>query len=626
VSLEKEIKSFLKSKNLKIITWDENLMVDCPLCGEDDRNRLGIHAETGKWQSFCCDRKGMTFDQYKKAINNDKVSNKKMPTKIGVPKPEYKLKEVKINPKLADKYFSNIKKSTRKALSYLKKERGFSSKAIKFFKLGSRMKNSKERLAVPYFEDGRCVNLKYRTLEKAPTKKKELKKYKKWKWTREPGGRSSLFNDQVLSTPHLEYVVILEAELDCISLWDNGEKKCVSLTTGTGKFQQYWYDRLTHVKKIYVCMDNDLPGQDGALKLCKRLGLDRCFNVILPDGINDVNDFFWNSDKQKRRLKLEDFQQVLKEAKQFEVPDIVSLKDVYKTLYQQKFVDDQDAIKGLDTPWKKINGIMGGVKDGYLVVICARPKVGKSTLALNWLVYLGNEGYSTLMVTCEMRPERLGDKTIQMNAKNFTTVEEITEIQIAEANYKMPSKSTYFYYPQFADLDLDKVCDKITEAVQRYGLKAVCFDNLDFLCRGFKDTADRIGTVTQRFKMLAENLDIIFILISHPKKVGHNKPLSTEDPKGSAAILQDLDVLLLMHREIIDPEESADLEDDFNSGTMSDLTEINIFSRWSEGGKCYLSFNGERALFKDSGIGYDTLVRSRYEKLKKKNKNRERRS
>ena len=51
-----------------------------------------------------------------------------------------------------------------------------------------------------------------------------------------------------------------------------GIKNVVGLTTGAEGFHQSWYDRLERFKTIYLVMDNDIAGQDGAVKISKRLG------------------------------------------------------------------------------------------------------------------------------------------------------------------------------------------------------------------------------------------------------------------------------------------------------------------------------------------------------------------
>ena len=102
--------------------------------------------------------------------------------------------------------------------------------------------------------------------------------------------RSILFNGDAIET-HRDEIFITEGEIDALTLWDQGIKNVVGITTGAGSFDPAWIDQLQAVKKIILCYDPDEPGQKGAREAARRLGYDRCFNVVLPDG-QDVNEYF----------------------------------------------------------------------------------------------------------------------------------------------------------------------------------------------------------------------------------------------------------------------------------------------------------------------------------------------
>jgi len=175
------------------------------------------------------------------------------------------------------------------------------------------------------------------------------------------------------------------------------------------------------------------------------------------------------------------------------------------------------------------------------------------------------------------------------------------------------------YYPEMGDLELDKVVARITEMVQRYDLKFFVFDNLHLLCRGDDEKA-LIDKATQAFKILAENLQIVFILIVQPRKVANqNKAITTSDLKGSSSIYQDADLVILMHRRVNDGDMLPDeIEAGVSEGSKSPRTEFNITGRYVEGGKTYLAFNGARNTFLDKGTLYNNCMKDLIGKKKKK--------
>jgi replicative DNA helicase len=313
-------------------------------------------------------------------------------------------------------------------------------------------------------------------------------------------------------------------------------------------------------------------------------------------------------------------------------------------------------LDGLDTPWKQVNEILGKVGPGNLITIAARPKAGKTTLAMNWNLYLAFKGYNSFNYQCEMEEEDMVIKYGNMIMNN--RMPEIPEVEYTDEgdpifkniNHKidfeeacrdkriwlksvmlyLPIDRLKSFHPKTSDLiddddgeALDKVCRKITEAVQRFGCKIVIFDNLHFLCRGDK-AKEQIDKASRRFKLLAKELQIVFVLITHPRKTNHNRSLSNDDLKDSASIFQDSDAVILLHRAYLDDSDlPAGLEDDdevdmTQEGAMDSVAEIKVTARRHKGGKTNLYFNDERALFKGDGNDYLTSMKEKIKKSKKK--------
>ena len=481
-----DISEYLDLKKISYVSQGDNWQMNCLFC-DDERQRLGIHKHTGKWNCFHCDLKGSTFNSFQKKLDGSNYSD------VEIKEITQNVNPVKIPQNKAHNAKKNLLRKDRQALDYLKRVRGFSIDAINRFILGSFKRKGYEFISIPFFEDNKLVNLKFRALNYTD---------KKFKWLRIKGGKSTIFNDAVIDRVKNKTIFILESELDCISLWDAGIKNVISVSTGAKGFKPEWYDRLKNFKKIYIVFDNDLAGQEGAEKMAHRLGLDKVFNVVLPSDVKDLNEYFWDSEKEKPRYTKKDFISLVKQAKKFSIKDVMTLNETYSELIRKKTILDEDEIYGLQTPWQKVNTILKGSKTGYLVVVTGNSKTGKTTWVLNWMLYLASLDVSSFMFCCEMRQLRLSEKTVAMNCKDFIDVESMTIEQIIDARINNAGDKIYLAYPQSEMLNLENVCKKITDVVQRYGVKFVCFDNLHFLVRG-TDVKDKIGEITRRFKMLA---------------------------------------------------------------------------------------------------------------------------
>lgn len=612
MSEKDKVKKFLNDKGLKFSSRDTHYQLDCFLC-TDKRERLGIDKESGAWKCFNCSSGGKKLNSLIYAYNHKGTITTK--DKIELTERE---KKCTIKPNFHLQWQKRLKNTKKYASAkYLVRERGLSKETVLHFKLGARkiFKNKDgekfdagEHVAIPYIQDDKCVCVKYRSLDPEIDKK--------WKWRREKGGISTLFNDAVIDDFDYDEIFITESEIDTMSFWSFGIKNVVGLTTGAEGFHQSWYDRLERFKKVYLVLDNDIKGQEGAEKIAKRLGKGRCFNIVLPEGIKDPNDYI-------QKYTKEDLFKLAKKAPQFKVRGARSLRDMMGNLYNKRFNEDEEEIEGFKTPWKKVNNIIGPLKPGHLFVLAGKPKSGKSSLALNLMEHWGNQDIGCGMYSCEMNELRIAEKFTMMKIPTVDKIENIEPIQVKEAMFKLPMDKMEFYYPDRADLTgdkeaIDRVCQKITEIVQRYGLKIFVFDNLHFLCRGDDDKA-MIDAATQQFKLLAEELGILFILVTHPRKTNSNKQLKTDDLKGSSSIFQDADVVWLMHRPYNDadmiPEEAGI---GVVEGAMSPRTDISITGRWTEGGKTFLAFHGAQSLFKDKGTLYNEVAKQLGQGKKKK--------
>lgn len=597
--MQDRIENFLKENDLTFRSNETDYQVICPFC-DDTRYRLGININTGRMQCFNCNFKvgASTLDENLRGLKKSLSS-----TKTTVKERKKKTETIisSIRPDLHEVFHKSLKKKERLAYKYLRIKRGLSKEAIDHFKLGSRKTflnskgekiNTSEYVSIPYIEDGKCVNLKHRQVKVTN---------KKYKWRREKGGKSSLFNCDVIHDHQYDDIYILESELDCISLWSNGIKNCVSLTIGAKGFKQEWYDYLERFERIFIILDTDEAGQAGARMLSERLGLNRCYNIKLPEGIKDVNDFFWNSKERKQNLTIDSFKDLVKKAKQFEVDHIVHADDMFEETISD-MINNTSGFASL-TPWHNVNrAIGGGASEGNLVVIAARPKVGKSSLALDWIQYHAKTKGTALMYSCEMNSKIIAKNLVRSVHPSYTSISTITTDMLRETKRLLPLDNMKFFYPTSGDFSLDKVEENITNAVKRYGIKLVIFDNLLFMAREvkeFSDMKDKVGKITQRFKLLAETLKIVFVLVTHPRKVDHNNQLSESDLKESSSIFQDLDHLLLLHRrDLKDNEDELEPElrpirDIFevNRSKESELMQIDVRSRFQYAQTVFLHFD-----------------------------------
>ena len=535
---------------------------ECPFCHD---TKWHFYADPNKAVWFChkCQEKG-NLSTLKKRMGDVQET-----IRPAFKKPKHKKPEQG----QADKYHQTLLADSG-ALDYLK-SRDINQESIGRFKLGLSCENGIRWLTIPHFQGQDLLNIKYRSL---PPAKKTFKRIQ--------GCKSILFNADCLQE-HKE-IFITEGEFDAITLIQAGVKNAVGCTTGAGSFDPEWIDQLKAMAKIYLCYDADEAGQKGARSLAKRLGYDRCFNIELPEG-QDVNDFFKTRD-------IFAFQILVRQARKFDLQGIISVGTAIDLLKRQKQAGNDD--QGLLTPWENVNRIVKGFYPGDLIILTAFPKIGKTSWAFEIARELSLNGYPVLFYCLEMRSERLVKKLIQSQYRK----EDISFFDIERAEMEFAGLPLYFGH-SFKKQKLEDVLSLIREAIKRYDLKFVVFDNLHFLIRSISNVNEELGQAVQGFKLLAEEMEVPIMAIAQPRKreAGRqNEIMQADDIKYSNAVHADCDQMIILHRKRIASKAREINQDDFTGKeeALDPVTLVRIEAhRYGAGGETLLYFHGEYSRF-----------------------------
>jgi replicative DNA helicase len=338
-----------------------------------------------------------------------------------------------------------------------------------------------------------------------------------------------------------------------------------------------------------IVYDSDEKGQKGARSLAKRFGYNRCYNVELPEG-QDVNDFFNNGHD------IFDFQKLVQEAHKFDLPGVISINTAIDLLQRENSLNEAES--GLLTPWDNVNRIIKGFNPGDLIILSAPPKTGKTTWALNISTDSAFYGNPILFYCLEMRAERLVKKIIQSHYRR----ENLSDEDIRSAGKSFTGLPLYFAY-SFKKQKLEDVLNLIREAIKRYDLKFVVFDNLHFLIRSISNVNEELGQAVQGFKLLAEEMEIPIMAIAQPRKrdlSGRDEVMRAEDIKYSNAIHADCDQMIILHRKRVASKAKEVDSDGFTAKTeaLDPVTLVRVEAhRYGAGGETLLYFHGEYSRF-----------------------------
>jgi len=567
---------YIQSKGLEYrIQSGQAILKTCPFCG-DPKFHFYMDQEEGAFYCHKCQERGnlITLKKHYGDYEERKTMNRPHTKQQGTVRQAFENEDA---PSIAPDEKKAIEAHGRlltdpDAVKYITLTRGISIETVKAFKMGLQIDRGGGRwLTIPHYEKGKLINIKSRSL---PPTEKTFRRVK--------GCRSILFNsDSIEKYP--DEIYITEGEIDALTLIDQGIKNVVGVTTGAGSFDPSWIDQLQAVKKIYLCYDPDEPGQAGAREAARRLGYERCLNVVLPDG-QDVNDLFRAGGGHG------EFSRMVNEARQFDVAGIMTFAEGLKKYREESQRPDQAT--GIRTGWADVDRIIKtGFMPGELIILSAPPKIGKSTLALQIITRNALQDIPSLFFCLEMRPMKIIQKAMQCH--NQSEGIGIAEIERARIDFK--GKPFYLGYC-YQKPTLDGIMETLKAAIRRYGLKLICFDHLHVLVRSISNQTQEIGIAVQAFKFLAEELEIPIILIAQPRKIQANSIMTAMDLKDSSSIFSDCDHLLILHRarKASNGKEGETLQTE----AYDPVTMVRIeASRYNSGGECLLYYHGEYSRF-----------------------------
>lgn len=550
----------------------------CPFCG-DAKGHFYMSQDGGLFHCHKCSEKGNLitlkkhygdFDQERKRMNRHHAKPQ------GVVRQAFDDKDapsVTPDEKKATEAHEQLL-SDKDATSYVTETRRISIETVKAFKVGLQIDRDGRRwLTIPHFEKGKLINIKFRSL---PPAKKDFRRVKDC--------RSILFNADAIEA-HKDELFITEGEIDALTLITHGMENVVGTTTGAGSFDPEWIDQLQAVKKIILCYDPDEPGQKGAREVARRLGYDRCCNVVLPDG-QDLNEYF------QAGHDIFAFQSVVRESRPFDVAGIMSFRDGLEALYRDR---EQAESAGLRMGFVDVDKLVKtGFNAGELVILSAPPKIGKSTFALQICTHNALQGIPTLFFCLEMRPAKIIEKVVKCQSKQ----EKMGDIEIINTRQAFKNKPFYLGFCYQRPM-LDGIMDTLKAAVRRYGLKLVVFDHLHFLCRSLSNQVQEVSLAVQAFKFLAEELEIPVILIAQPRKIQADAIMTAQDLKDSSSVFSDCDHLIILHRGRLATDRKQVKEGmETRSQAFAPVTLVRVeASRYNAGGEALLYFHGEYSRF-----------------------------
>jgi len=221
-------------------------------------------------------------------------------------------------------------------------------------------------------------------------------------------------------------------------------------------------------------------------------------------------------------------------------------------------------------PWLKY-GLNGGFKDNHLVVVAARPSVGKTTIVLNFVYHAALQGKKTLFFSLEMKSEALWEKLGLIRSKEdeeglpYKTSNQSLNKHNAEKlimNIEECRKLPIFI-DDYAGSSMSNIRTTARILHRKEGLDCIVVDYLGLVKPEDSKIAreQQVAEISRMAKQLAKELNLPVFLICQLNRDSVKKGAEPQlhDLRESGQIEQDADVVLLLHRDLLGDKEDVKL-------------------------------------------------------------------
>ncbi len=273
------------------------------------------------------------------------------------------------------------------------------------------------------------------------------------------------------------------------------------------------------------------------------------------------------------------------------------MQDVYARL--EELSSSDQAVPGISTGLTNLDRAISGLNNSDLILLAARPGMGKTSLALNILLHAGKHcGKSVVFFSLEMSREQLAMRLL--SNESFIDNKKLTTGQLDPedwGNIALASASLNQTSILLDDNPSLTVADMLAKCRRADNLGLVCIDYLQLMqSAGGRNYAGEnrqqvVSDISRSLKIMAKELNVPILCLSQLSRANESRqdkrPLLS-DLRESGAIEQDADIVLFIYRDDYYNEDS----ENHNQAEL-----IIAKNRHGETGKVYLQWLPEYTTF-----------------------------
>ncbi|MGC9261246.1 MAG: replicative DNA helicase [Phycisphaerae bacterium] len=237
----------------------------------------------------------------------------------------------------------------------------------------------------------------------------------------------------------------------------------------------------------------------------------------------------------------------------------VSLTDVLHQTFEMLDRNTGNTITGVATGYVELDNLTSGLQRGEMIVLAARPSVGKTALAMNIVEHVGVDLKKPVAVfSLEMSRQQLAQRMLcsrsgvdsQNLRRNMLSREDRNRLSMAVGELSEGK----IFIDDTAALSILDLRTKARRLLSQHRIELVVIDYLQLMeAPREENRQQQISTISRGVKALARELDCPVMCLSQLNRSSEQdgRLPRTSDLRESGSIEQDADVVMLLHREAV---------------------------------------------------------------------------
>ena len=284
----------------------------------------------------------------------------------------------------------------------------------------------------------------------------------------------------------------------------------------------------------------------------------------------DIMESAYTSPEEPERVADDAEQRIYEVARHQEKDQVASLNELVDQAMEdlEKIQNRESAFAGVPTGFQDVDALLSGMQPGNLIVVAARPGVGKSSFVTNLARNVAVDANSPVaMFSLEMSRWEIGMRLLCAEARVPWDLIRNKRVAADDWSRIAQAADTLHDSPLFivdaGNVTLVDIRAKARRlSARKEGLGLIIVDYLQLMShtRRVDNRQQEIAEISRGLKMLAKELKIPVIAVSQlnrdPERRQDKRP-QLSDLRESGAIEQDADIVMFIHRDDMDPQKKG---------------------------------------------------------------------